>query len=142
MTSAPPGTRVTDGAEPPSRCWELTPGSLKEYRTVLTTEPPLQPPCLQFPARLSRTRLGLKFWVRPLQMRKGKNTELQQTKGCGLTPSSPLPRKPSEGHSSMYNEDKPLSSCLWVGGRSVDYIKHSLWKLKSQKPPKRCQSQN
>lgn len=55
-----PGTRVTDGSEPQSRCWELNPGSLKEYLMVLTTEPSLQPPHLQFSDRLCLPRLGIK----------------------------------------------------------------------------------
>ena len=35
---------ITDGCEPPCRCWELNSGPLEEQPVLLTTEPPLQPP--------------------------------------------------------------------------------------------------
>jgi hypothetical protein len=37
------GTGDADGCEPPSRCWELYPGSLEEEPLPLNAEPSFQP---------------------------------------------------------------------------------------------------
>ena len=34
---------ITDGCEPPCRCWELNSEPLEEQPVLLTTEPSLQP---------------------------------------------------------------------------------------------------
>jgi hypothetical protein len=39
---------ITDGCEPPCGCWDLNSGSLKEESVLLTTEPSLQPPPVNF----------------------------------------------------------------------------------------------
>ena len=37
---------ITDGCEPPCRCWELNSGPLEEQSELLTSEPSLKPPSL------------------------------------------------------------------------------------------------
>ena len=43
-----PGTRVTDGGEPPCGCWEPNPGPLRGQQVLLNTEPSLQPQAFCF----------------------------------------------------------------------------------------------
>ena len=46
---------ITDGCEPPCRCWELNSGPLEEQAMLLTTEPSLQPISLKFYSQLHYT---------------------------------------------------------------------------------------
>lgn len=50
MHAAPKGDKecarfpgVTDGQEPPYRCWKVTPGPLQEQKMILPNEPSFQP---------------------------------------------------------------------------------------------------